>query len=243
MGDPREATGPAGATVTSAERLLVVEDERDIRELLARSLRYAGFDVTAVGTGGEAVKAATRGQPNLIVLDVMLPDMDGYDVLKQLGNTGTRPSVVFLTARGETEEKIRGLALGDDYLTKPFSLEELVARIRAVLRRSASVETASSRLRVADLELDEDSHEVWRAGNPVHLSATEFRLLHYLMLNAGRVVSKTQIRNHVWQYDYSGETNVVELYVSYVRRKVDTGDPKLIHTLRGIGYVLRAPRG
>jgi two-component system OmpR family response regulator len=229
--------------VTSAERLLVVEDERDIRELLARSLRYAGFDVTAVGTGGEAVKAATRGQPNLIVLDVMLPDMDGYDVLKQLGNTGTRPSVVFLTARGETEEKIRGLALGDDYLTKPFSLEELVARIRAVLRRSASVETASSRLRVADLELDEDSHEVWRAGNPVHLSATEFRLLHYLMLNAGRVVSKTQIRNHVWQYDYSGETNVVELYVSYVRRKVDTGDPKLIHTLRGIGYVLRAPRG
>jgi two-component system OmpR family response regulator len=243
MGDPREATGPAGAAVTSAERLLVVEDERDIRELLARSLRYAGFDVTAVGTGGEAVKAATRGQPNLIVLDVMLPDMDGYDVLKQLGNTGTRPSVVFLTARGETEEKIRGLALGDDYLTKPFSLEELVARIRAVLRRSASVETASSRLRVADLELDEDSHEVWRAGNPVHLSATEFRLLHYLMLNAGRVVSKTQIRNHVWQYDYSGETNVVELYVSYVRRKVDTGDPKLIHTLRGIGYVLRAPRG
>jgi two-component system OmpR family response regulator len=242
MGDPREATGPAGAAVTSAERLLVVEDERDIRELLARSLRYAGFDVTAVGTGGEAVKAATRGQPNLIVLDVMLPDMDGYDVLKQLGNTGTRPSVVFLTARGETEEKIRGLALGDDYLTKPFSLEELVARIRAVLRRSASMETASSRLRVADLELDEDSHEVWRSGTAVHLSATEFRLLHYLMLNAGRVVSKTQIRNHVWQYDYSGETNVVELYVSYVRRKVDTGDPKLIHTLRGIGYVLRAPR-
>jgi two-component system OmpR family response regulator len=242
MGDPRGVPAPAGATVTAPERLLVVEDERDIRELLARSLRYAGFEVTAVGTGAEAVKAATRGQPNLIVLDVMLPDMDGYDVLKQLGNTGTRPSVVFLTARGETEEKIRGLALGDDYLTKPFSLEELVARIRAVLRRSAAMETTSSRLRVADLELDEDSHEVWRAGTAVHLSATEFRLLHYLMLNSGRVVSKAQIRNHVWQYDYSGETNVVELYVSYVRRKVDTGDPKLIHTLRGIGYVLRAPR-
>jgi two-component system, OmpR family, response regulator len=225
-----------------ATRILVVEDERDIRELLARSLRFSGFDITAVGTGTEAVRAANRTRPGLIVLDVMLPDMDGFDVLKQLGTAGQRPAVVFLTARGETEDKLRGLAIGDDYLTKPFSLEELVARIGAVLRRSNPAESGSARLRVTDLELDEDSHEVWRGGTPVHLSATEFRLLHYLMLNAGRVVSKAQIRNHVWQYDYSGETNVVELYVSYVRRKADSVGPKLIHTLRGIGYVLRAPR-
>ncbi len=232
---------PISQAVT--DRVLIVEDERDIRELLARSLRFAGYDIATASTGTEAVRAAGRIRPNLIVLDVMLPDMDGFDVLKQLGTAGQRPAVVFLTARGDTEYKLRGLALGDDYLTKPFSLEELVARIRAVLRRRNPTETGSARLQVADLELDEDSHEVWRAGRAVHLSATEFRLLHYLMLNAGRVMSKTQIRNHVWQYDYSGETNVVELYVSYVRRKVDTMDPKLIHTLRGLGYVLRAPRG
>ncbi|HEY3505154.1 MAG TPA: response regulator transcription factor [Actinocatenispora sp.] len=224
------------------ESVLVVEDERDIRELLARSLRYAGFAITTADTGTDAVRAAARTRPDLIVLDVMLPDMDGFDVLKQLGSAGQRPAVVFLTARGETEAKLRGLAMGDDYLTKPFSLEELVARIRAVLRRVGPDAGSTSRLTVADLVLDEDSHEVWRAGTAVHLSATEFRLLHYLMVNAGRVVSKAQIRNHVWQYDYSGETNVVELYVSYVRRKVDTVAPKLIHTLRGIGYVLRAPR-
>ncbi|MGA8114413.1 MAG: response regulator transcription factor [Actinocatenispora sp.] len=226
-----------------AERVLVVEDERDIRELLARSLRYAGFDITTAATGQDAVRTASRVRPSLIVLDLMLPDMDGFDVLKRLGSAGQRPAVVFLTARGETEDKLRGLALGDDYLTKPFSLEELVARIRAVLRRIHPAEAGTARLQVADLELDEDSHEVWRSGTAVHLSATEFRLLHYLMLNSGRVVSKAQIRNHVWQYDYSGETNVVELYVSYVRRKVDTVGPKLIHTLRGLGYVLRAPRG
>lgn len=227
----------------AAERILVVEDERDIRELLARSLGFSGFEIATADTGAEAVRAAARFRPNLIVLDVMLPDMDGFDVLKQLGTAGQRPAVVFLTARGETEDKLRGLAIGDDYLTKPFSLDELVARIRAVLRRASPDAPATSRLVVADLELDEDSHEVWRDGTAVHLSATEFRLLHYLMVNAGRVVSKAQIRNHVWQYDYSGETNVVELYVSYVRRKVDTVQPKLIHTLRGIGYVLRAPRG
>jgi two-component system OmpR family response regulator len=224
------------------ESILVVEDERDIRELLARSLRYAGFTIETADTGTDAVRAAARTRPDLIVLDVMLPDMDGFDVVKQLGSAGQRPAVVFLTARGETEAKLRGLAMGDDYLTKPFSLEELVARIRAVLRRVGPDPGTTSRLTVADLVLDEDSHEVWRAGTAVHLSATEFRLLHYLMVNAGRVVSKAQIRNHVWQYDYSGETNVVELYVSYVRRKVDTVAPKLIHTLRGIGYVLRAPR-
>ncbi|GAA4217854.1 response regulator transcription factor [Actinocatenispora rupis] len=224
------------------ESVLVVEDERDIRELLARSLRYAGFEISTADTGAEAVRAVGRTRPDLMVLDVMLPDMDGFDVLKQLGSAGHRPAVVFLTARGETEAKLRGLAMGDDYLTKPFSLEELEARIRAVLRRMGTEAPGTSRLTVADLVLDEDSHEVWRAGTSVHLSATEFRLLHYLMVNAGRVVSKAQIRNHVWQYDYSGETNVVELYVSYVRRKVDTVAPKLIHTLRGIGYVLRAPR-
>jgi two-component system, OmpR family, response regulator len=222
-------------------RLLVVEDEPNILELLSASLRYAGFDVVTAAAGTEAVQAAQRHRPDLIVLDVMLPDMDGFDVIRRLRGGGARIPVVFLTARDATDDKIRGLTLGgDDYVTKPFSLEELTARIRAVLRRSALDKPESATLSFADLELDEESHEVRRGGKLVSLSPTEFKLLRYLLLNAGRVLSKAQILDHVWQYDFNGEENVVETYISYLRRKVDKVEPRLIQTVRGFGYVLRA---
>ncbi len=228
---------------SSEARLLVVDDEPNIVELLSASLRYAGFEVVTAMTGREAVQLAERSLPDLVVLDIMLPDLDGFDVVRRL-RSGARPlPVLFLTARDTTEDKITGLTLGgDDYVTKPFSLEEVVARIRAVLRRTQGEAAAPSRLAVADLELDEDSHEAWRAGEPVQLSPTEFTLLHYLMLNAGRVLSKAQILDYVWQYDFGGDAGIVETYISYLRRKVDTREPRLIHTLRGVGYVLRAPR-
>jgi len=215
-------------------RLLVVEDEPNILELLAASLRYAGFEV---------ITAAARHRPDLIVLDVMLPDMDGFDVVRRLRGGGTRIPVVFLTARDAMEDKVRGLTLGgDDYVTKPFSLEEVIARIRAVLRRTRGDATEPTpRLKFADLELDEDSHEVWRAGQPIQLSPTEFKLLRYFMGNANRVLSKMQILDHVWDYDFRGDTGIVESYVSVLRRKVDSEGPRLIHTLRGVGYVLRLP--
>ncbi|ETK30848.1 response regulator transcription factor [Microbispora corallina] len=223
-------------------RLLVVDDEPNIRELLSASLRYAGFEVMTASDGREAVQVAERVRPDLIVLDVMLPDMDGFSVSDRLRASGRRVPVLFLTARDATEDKVSGLGRGDDYVTKPFSLEEVLARIRAVLRRTRSGEGEPARLRVADLELDEDSRQVWRAGRPVRLSPTEFKLLHYFLINQGRVLSKAQILDHVWHYDFGGDRNVVESYVSYLRRKVDTAEPKLIHTLRGVGYVLRAPR-
>jgi two-component system OmpR family response regulator len=231
------------STARPEARLLVVDDEPNILELLSASLRFAGFDVLTAADGQEAIKVAERSRPDLVVLDVMLPDMDGFAVVKRL-RAGPRPlPVLFLTARDGTEDKVTGLTLGgDDYVTKPFSLEEVLARIRAVLRRTRSAAAPEPRLEIADLELDEDSHEVWRSGTPVRLSPTEFKLLHYLMLNAGRVVSKAQILDHVWRYDFNGDTNVVESYVSYLRRKVDNVEPRLIHTLRGVGYVLRAPR-
>jgi len=224
-------------------RLLVVEDEPNILELLAASLRYAGFEVITAAAGGEAVQAAGRHRPDLIVLDVMLPDMDGFDVVRRLRGGGTRIPVVFLTARDAMEDKVRGLTLGgDDYGTKPFSLEEVIARIRAVLRRTRGDATEPTpRLKFADLELDEDSHEVWRAGQPIQLSPTEFKLLRYFMGNANRVLSKMQILDHVWDYDFRGDTGIVESYVSVLRRKVDSEGPRLIHTLRGVGYVLRLP--
>jgi two-component system, OmpR family, response regulator len=224
-------------------RLLVVEDEPNILELLSASLRYAGFDVVTAAAGTEAVQAAQRHRPDLIVLDVMLPDMDGFDVIRRLRGGGARIPVVFLTARDATEDKIRGLTLGgDDYVTKPFSLEEVIARIRAVLRRTRGdgVEP-TPRLTFADLELDEESHEVWRGGEQIQLSPTEFKLLRYFMSNANRVLSKMQILDHVWDYDFRGDTGIVESYVSVLRRKVDTKEPRLIHTLRGVGYVLRLP--
>ncbi|WP_061299566.1 response regulator transcription factor [Herbidospora cretacea] len=228
--------------VTPEARLLIVEDEPNILELLAASLRYAGFDVSTASSGTEGVAAATRHRPDLIVLDVMLPDMDGFDVVRRLRGGGTFTPVLFLTARDATEDKIRGLTLGgDDYVTKPFSLEEVIARIRAVLRRTAGDPTAPPpRLTFADIELDEESHEVWRSGNPVPLSPTEFKLLRYFMANAGRVLSKAQILDHVWDYDFRGDAGIVESYVSVLRRKIDSRSaPRLIHTLRGVGYVMR----
>jgi two-component system OmpR family response regulator len=225
-------------------RLLVVEDDPNILELLSASLRLAGFEVATAADGLQALRAAQRHRPDLVVLDVMLPDLDGFEVARRLRSGVDRVPVVFLTARDATEDKVRGLTIGgDDYVTKPFSLEEVIARIRAVLRRARGVVPAPARLRVADLELDEDSHEVWRGGGRVQLSPTEFKLLRYLMGNVGRVLSKGQILDHVWNYDFGGEGGIVESYVSYLRRKVDTVEPRLIHTIRGVGYVLRLPDG
>ncbi len=229
-------------------RLLVVDDEPNIRELLATSLRFAGFEVHAAADGGSALRLARDTDPDLVVLDVMLPDMDGFTVTRRLREKGQHVPVLFLTARDDTADKVQGLTVGgDDYVTKPFSLEEVVARIRAILRRTAADDTvASSVLRYADLELDEDTHEVRRAGQLVELSPTEFKLLRYLMLNPNRVLSKAQILDHVWQYDWGGDANIVESYISYLRRKVDqlTGPDgerlrPLIHTRRGVGYLLR----
>jgi two-component system, OmpR family, response regulator len=241
-GGVAQSGGASSPGATQAEaRLLVVEDDPNIRELLSASLRFAGFAVDAVTTGAEAVTAGRESKPDLIVLDVMLPDYDGFEVIKRLRETGVRVPVVFLTARDGTEDKVRGLtAGGDDYVTKPFSLEELTARIRAVLRRTAG-DPGPNRLIFADLELDEETHEVVRAGQTVALSPTEFKLLRYLMLNAGRVLSKAQILDHVWNYDFRGDDSIVESYISYLRRKVDVTEPRLIHTLRGVGYVLRLP--
>ena len=227
-------------------RLLVVDDEPNIRDLLATSLRFAGFEVFTASTGNEVIREATEHQPDLVVLDVMLPDMDGFTVTRRLRDRGEQYPILFLTAKDETQDKVAGLTVGgDDYVTKPFSLEEVVARIRAVLRRThSSSETAvESALVVGDLRLDEDSHEVHRGDVNIELSPTEFKLLRYLMLNAGRVVSKTQILDHVWDYDWSGEVGIVESYISYLRRKIDVVGEPMIHTKRGIGYVLRAAEG
>ena len=224
-------------------RLLVVDDEPNIVELLSASLRFAGYEVETAAGGLEAIETARAFRPDLLVLDVMMPGLDGFGVVRRLRQEGVRTPVVFLTAKDATEDKVQGLTLGgDDYVTKPFSLEEVVARIRAVLRRTASSPHAAAHLSFADIELDEDTHEVWKNGELVALSPTEFKLLRYFMQNAGRVLSKAQILDHVWNYDFGGEANVVESYVSYLRRKVDTTEPRLLHTLRGVGYVLRVPR-
>jgi two-component system OmpR family response regulator len=233
-------SAPSGAAQAQA-RLLVVEDDPNILELLSASLRFAGFSVLMAENGIDAVSVARDERPDLVVLDVMLPDLDGFEVIRQLRSGGVRTPVVFLTARDATEDKIRGLTLGgDDYVTKPFSLEELTARIRAVLRRTTG-EVVGARMVFADLELDEDSREVFRGNQRVALSPTEFKLLRYLMANKGRVLSKAQILDHVWNYDFRGEDSIVESYISYLRRKVDFVEPRLIHTLRGVGYVMRLP--
>ncbi len=237
-------TTAAGAPQREA-RLLVVDDEPNIVELLSASLRYAGFDVASADNGTDALKVAREFRPDLVLLDVMMPGLDGFDVVRRLRGEGKHVPVVFLTARDATEDKVTGLTLGgDDYVTKPFSLEEVIARIRAVLRRLDGRHSGgtSSRLTFADIELDDDTHEVWKAGELVALSPTEFNLLRYFMQNAGRVLSKAQILDHVWNYDFGGDANVVESYVSYLRRKIDTTEPRLLHTLRGVGYVLRLPR-
>ncbi|MFB7594537.1 response regulator transcription factor [Streptomyces sp. NPDC056160] len=245
MATPITASRPAGRK----HHLLVVDDEPTVRELLRTALRYAGFDVDAAATGSEALDLAVRCPPDLVLLDVMLPDMDGFEVIRRLraqprsalpGQGGDVP-VLFVTARETRQDRLNGLRLGgDDYVTKPFDLEELIARINAVLRRTRGEEPA--RLVVGDLELVPEGHHVVRAGHPVRLSPTEFRLLRFLMANAERTTTKEQILQSVWDYDFGGDPSIVDTYISYLRRKVDTGEPKLIHTVRGIGYVIRGPR-
>jgi two-component system OmpR family response regulator len=208
-------------------RLLVVEDEPNIRELLATSLRFAGFEVETAGDGATALALAEEGEPDLVVLDVMLPDVDGFEVTRRLRDRGRQQPIVFVTARDATGDKIAGLTVGgDDYVTKPFSLEEVIARIRAVLRRTRGGADEGSTLRFHDLELNEDSHEVRRGGR---------------VIDPNRVLSKMQILDHVWDYDFRGESGIVESYISYLRRKIDADGPSLIHTKRGVGYVLRVP--
>ena len=225
-------------------RILVVDDEPSITELIATSLRFVGFEVRTAGTGFEALTVAEEFQPHALLLDVMLPDLDGFEVCRRLRNNGIDVGVLFLTARDATEDKVAGLTVGgDDYVTKPFSLEELVARVRALLRRTGVVaaEIDDEIISFADLSLNEATHEVYRAGNLIELSPTEFTLLRYLLINAGRVVSKSQILDHVWQYDFRGDAGIVETYISYLRKKIDIYEPTLIHTVRGVGYRLRLP--
>lgn len=222
-------------------RVLVVDDEPNIADVVSMALRYQGFAVESVGTGADAIAAVSSFNPHLMVLDIMLPDMEGFDVAERLGAPRARLPIVFLTARDATRDKVRGLTMGgDDYVTKPFSLEELVARIRTILRRAGIAEPESSRLTFEDLELDEDTHEVTRGGESIELTATEYRLLRYLLLNPRRVLTRDQLLNHVWDYDFGGDARVLETYVSYLRKKL--GEPQLIHTVRGVGYALRAAR-
>lgn len=225
----------------SPVRVLVVDDEPNLTELVAMALRYEGWDVRTAATGSEAVRTAREFSPDAVVLDMMLPDIDGLEILRRMRADEPEVPVLFLTARDAVEDRVAGLtAGGDDYVTKPFSLEEVVARVRALLRRTAVVTSeASSLLVVGDLTLDEDSHEVIRAGDEITLTATEFELLRYLMRNPKRVLSKAQILDRVWNYDFGGQANVVELYVSYLRKKIDAGREPMIHTMRGAGYVLK----
>ncbi|WP_020518748.1 response regulator transcription factor [Catelliglobosispora koreensis] len=222
-------------------RLLVVDDESTLSELLAMALRYEGWTVSTAGDGTSAVRVAREFRPDAVVLDMMLPDIDGLEVMRRMRAHDPAIPVLFLTARDAVEDRVNGLtAGGDDYVTKPFSLEEVVARLRALLRRSTMVTAKESAvLTVGDLTLDEDSREVYRGGEPVILTATEFELLRYLMRNPRRVLSKAQILDRVWNYDFGGQANVVELYISYLRKKVDAGRPPMIHTMRGAGYVLK----
>ncbi|NLU68286.1 response regulator transcription factor [Streptomyces sp. HNM0574] len=239
---PRRGASPKG-------HLLVVDDEPTVRDLLPAALRYAGFDVDVAADGAQALAMAARRPPDLVLLDVMLPDIDGFEVIRQLraqprrtgGRSGGDVPVLFVTARETKEDRITGLTLGgDDYITKPFDLEELIARIHAVLRRTMG--EPSTALVVGALELDPEGHLVTRAGQPVRLSPTEFRLLHFLMANAELTMSKAQILENVWRYDFDGDPSIVDTYISYLRRKVDRVEPKLLHTVHGIGYVLREPR-
>jgi two-component system, OmpR family, response regulator len=224
-------------------RVLVVDDEPNIVDVISMALRFQGFEVASAASGAEAISAVSSFKPHLIVLDIMLGDMEGFEVAERLGAQRARVPILFLTARDATEDKVRGLTVGgDDYVTKPFSLEELVARIRSILRRSGLAEAESGRLVFEDVELDEEAHEVTRAGEFVELTATEYRLLRYLMLNPRRVLTRQQLLEHVWDYDFGGDARVLETYVSYLRRKLDQHGPPLIHTVRGVGYALRLPR-
>jgi two-component system OmpR family response regulator len=226
--------------------ILVVDDEQPIRELVGMGLRYHEFDVTVVESGRAALEHVRTTRPDLVILDVMLPDLDGFEVARRIRQTERMDAVlpvIFLTARDTTEDKIQGLKLGgDDYVTKPFSIEELLARVEAVLRRTSAERNGDSRLRYADLVLDEETREVWRDERPIDLTATEYRLLHYLLVNARRVLSRQQILEQVWDYTFEGNASVLETYISYLRHKVDDGSSPLIHTVRGVGYSLREAR-
>ena len=229
--------------MSESSRVLVVDDEPNIVDVISMALRFQGFTVESAGTGTEALSQVAAFRPDLIVLDVMLPDMEGFDVAKRLGAERAATPIIFLTARDAPEDKLRGLTSGgDDYVTKPFSLEELLARVRNVLRRTGRAEADSSRLSFEDLELDEDSREVSRAGEPIELTATEYRLLRYFMVNPRRVLTRAQLLEHVWEYDFGGDARVLETYVSYLRKKLDAHGAPLIHTVRGVGYALRRPR-
>src|SRR3954451_1151869 len=238
-------TGYRMATETANDnvRVLVVDDEPNIVDVISMALRYQGFTVGSAGNGRDALAAVADFRPHLMLLDIMLPDMEGFDVARRLGGERANLPIIFLTARDATEDKVRGLTSGgDDYVTKPFSLEELVARIRTILRRTGVAGEQSSRLTFEDLELDEETHEVSRGGRPIELTATEYRLLRYLLLNPRRVLTRAQILDHVWEYDFGGDARVLETYISYLRKKVDADGPPLIHTVRGVGYSLRVPR-
>jgi two-component system OmpR family response regulator len=242
--DPKKNNQEQGSV--EQQRILVVDDEKNINDLIATSLKFVGFDVRTAENGAQALAIAEEYKPHALVLDVMLPDVDGIEVCRQLRADGQNVGVLFLTAKDTVTDKVQGLTVGgDDYMTKPFSLEELIARLRALLRRIGVVpiEVDEEKIRFADLELDEATHEVRRAGNLIELSRTEFVLLRYLMINADRVVSKSQILDHVWQYDFGGDAGIVETYISYLRKKIDIYDPALIHTVRGVGYRMRiAPK-
>jgi len=223
----------------SQPRVLVVDDEENLAFLIGSALRLAGMEIESVGTGQAALEAADTFAPQAIVLDVMLPDADGFEILRRLRDRGCQAPILFVTAKQDTRDRVAGLTIGgDDYISKPFALEELVARVQVSLRRTG-VNNQPARLRVADLELDLDSHRVWRGGREVELSPTEFNLLRCLMANAGRVVTRAQILDSVWQYDFNGESSIIESFMSNLRKKVDTAEPKLIHTVRGVGYSIR----
>jgi len=231
------------AGTSESTRILVVDDEPYLADLVSTALRYEGFDVRKAGNGREAISQVTDFRPQLVLLDVMMPELDGFEVATRLQAQGQRVPILFLTARDATEDKIRGLTLGgDDYVTKPFSLEELIARVRAILRRTDDRPGDSHVLTYADLAMDEDSHEVTRGGAIVSLTSTEYNLLRYLLSNAQRVLTRGQIIEHVWEYDFDGDANVLDTYISYLRKKIDAYDPALIQTVRGVGYVLRLPR-
>ena len=224
-------------------RILVVDDEPNIVDVVSMALRYQGFEVAAAGTGHEALSQVVGFRPHLVVLDVMLPDMEGFEVAERMGAQRADIPIIFLTARDATPDKVRGLSAGgDDYVTKPFSLDELVARIRAILRRTGMAEPDGRKLSFDDLAMDEDTREVTRGGHLIELTATEYRLLRYFMLHPRNVLSRGQLLDNVWEYDFGGDGRVLETYVSYLRRKLDAHGPPLIHTVRGIGYALRLPR-
>jgi two-component system, OmpR family, response regulator len=228
---------------TERLRVLVVDDEPGIVDVVSMALRHHGYDVTAVDTGAGALAQVRDWRPHAMVLDVMLPDMEGFEVARRLSAERAEIPILFLSARDNTSDKVRGLTTGgDDYVTKPFSLEELIARLRNILRRSGAPAASPSRLTFSDLELDEDTREVTRGDRQIELTATEYRLLRYLLLNPRRVLTRAQLLDHVWSYDFGGDARVLETYISYLRKKIDVHGPPLVHTVRGVGYALRLPR-